>query len=185
MRIFQITLVITIIFMGSFLDSLERKSPKLLWGIIFIYYVIFTSLDKDYNHNISPSYTERTISSIRSGSQPRKKIVIIQTSLGKRKINIVTHRRFEKFFPDWEGRIAYQKNREKVYKAAMRKRREALRLRKKEDFNRTKDEQDAIDYFLGRDFYQTHQDPSVKPNIFDKRQSFLIKMHNKEMRMNF
>jgi hypothetical protein len=134
---------------------------------------------------LSPSYTEQTILNIRSGSEPTKKIVIIQTSLGKRKINIVTHRRLEKFFPDWEGRIAYQKNREKVYKAAMIKRREVLRLRKKEDSGRTKDEQDAIDYFLGRDFYQTHQDPSVKPNIFDNRQSFLIKMHNKEMRMNF
>jgi hypothetical protein len=111
--------------------------------------------------------------------------VIIQTGLGKREINIITHRRLEKFFPEWEGRITYQKSREKVYKAAMIKRREALRLKKKEDFGRTKDEQDAIDYFLGRDFYQTHQDPSVKPNIFDNRQSFLIKMHNKEMRMNF
>ena len=188
MTIFQITLVVTIIFMGSFLESLERKTPKLLWGVIFMLMLIFTSLDKDsliYNRNTSPSYTEQTISSIRSGSEPRKKIVIIQTSLGKRKINIVTHRRLEKFFPDWEGRIAYQKNREKVYKAAMIKRREALRLRKKEDFGRTKDEQDAIDYFLGRDFYQTHQDPIVKPNIFDNRQSFLIKMHDKEMRMNF
>jgi hypothetical protein len=188
MTIFQITLVITIIFMGNFLASLERKSPKLFWGLIIMLMLIFTSFDKDsliYNHNTSPSYTEQTISNIRSGSEPTKKIVIIQTSLGKRKINIVTHRRLEKFFPDWEGRIAYQKNREKIYKAAMIKRREALRLRKKEDFGRTKDEQDAIDYFLGRDFYQTHQDPIVKPNIFDNRQSFLIKMHDKEMRMNF
>ena len=188
MTIFQITLVITIIFMGNFLASLERKSPKLFWGLIIMLMLIFTSFDKDsliYNHNTSPSYTEQTISNIRSGSEPTKKIVIIQTNLGKRKINIVTHRRLEKFFPDWEERIAYQKNREKVYKAAMIRRREALRLRKKEDFGRTKDEQDAIDYFLGRDFYQTHQDPSVKPNIFDNRQSFLIKMHNKEMRMNF
>lgn len=112
--------------------------------------------------------------------------MIIQTSLGKRKkINIVTHRRLEKFFLDWEERIAYQENREKIYKAAMIRRREALKLRQKEDFARTKDEQDAIDYFLGRGFYQIHQDPSVKPNIFDNRQSFLIKMHNKEMRMNF
>jgi hypothetical protein len=188
MTIFQITLVITIIFMGNFLASLERKSPKLFWGLILMLMLIFTSFDKDsliYNHNTSPSYTEQTISNIRSGSEPTKKIVIIQTSLGKRKINIVTHRRLEKFFPDWEGRIAYQKNREKVYKAAMIKRREALRLRKKEDFGRTKDEQDAIDYFLGTYFYQIYQSPIVKPNIFDNRQSFLIKMHNKEMRMNF
>jgi hypothetical protein len=33
--------------------------------------LIFTSLDKDYNHNTSPSYTEQTISRIRSGSEPR------------------------------------------------------------------------------------------------------------------
>ena len=67
----------------------------------------------------------------------------------------------------------------------MIKSREALRLGKKEYFGRTKDEQDAIDYFSGSGFYQTHQDPSVEPNIFDNRQSFLIKIHNKEMRMNF
>lgn len=112
--------------------------------------------------------------------------MIIETSQGeKKKINILTHRRLEKFFPDWEERIAYQEDREKVYKAAMKRRRDALRLREKENFNRTKDEQDAIDYFLGRGFYQTHQDPYAKPNIFDNRQSFLIKMHDKEMRMNF
>lgn len=70
---FQIILVLTIIFMGRFLESLERKSPKLLWGLIFMLMLIFTSLDKNslfYNHNTSPSYTEQTISSIRSGSEP-------------------------------------------------------------------------------------------------------------------
>jgi hypothetical protein len=73
MTIFQITLVITIIFMGSFLESLERKSPKLLWWLILMLILIFTSLDKNsviYNHNTSPSYTKQTISSIRSGSKP-------------------------------------------------------------------------------------------------------------------
>ena len=180
-------LIITIIFMSSFLERLERESPKFFWGLILMLMLVFTSLDKDSvisNHNTStsPSYTEH----VRGGSEPTKKIVIIQTSLGKRKkIDIVTHRRLEKFFPDWEERVAYQENREKVYKAAMVKRRENLGLRKKEDSGRTKDEQDAIDYFLGIGFYQIHQDPSVKPNIFDNRQSFLIKVHNKEMRMNF
>lgn len=67
----------------------------------------------------------------------------------------------------------------------MKKRRETLRLRIKENFSRTKDEQDAIDYFSGSGFYRREQDPTVKPNIFDNRQSFLIKMHDKEMRMNF
>ena len=189
MTIFQIILVITIILMGNVLESLERESPQLFGELICMLVLVFTSLDKDYvihNHNTSPSYSEQIILKIRSGSDKPKNIVIIQISLGKRKkINIVTHRRLEKFFTDWEERIAYQENRKKVYKAAMRKRREALRLRQKEDFDRTKDEQDAIDYFSGRGFYQTYQDPSVKSNIFDNRQSFLIKLYNKEMRMNF
>lgn len=63
----------------------------------------------------------------------------------------------------------------------MRKQREALKLRLKDNFNRSKVEQDAIDYFSGRGFYKKHQDPSTKPNIFDTRQSFLIKMHNKKL----
>jgi hypothetical protein len=67
MTVFQITLIITIIFMGRFLESLERKSPRLLWGLILMLMLIFTSLN---NHNTSPSYSERTISSIRSGSEP-------------------------------------------------------------------------------------------------------------------
>lgn len=58
----------------------------------------------------------------------------------------------------------------------MRKRWEALRLRQKEDSGRTEDEQDSIDYFSGRGFYKTHPDPSEKPNIYDNRQSFLIKV---------
>ena len=112
--------------------------------------------------------------------------MLIEISPEKRKkINIVTHRRLEIFFPDWEEQIAYQKNRKKVSKVAIRKRREVLRLGQKEDFDRTKDKQDAIDYLSGRGFYQIHQDPSGKPNIFYNRQSFLIKVHNKEMRMKF
>lgn len=67
----------------------------------------------------------------------------------------------------------------------MKKRREALRLRSKENLTLTDQEQDAIDYFPGRNFYKEQQDLRKNPNIFDSRQSFLFKMHNKEMRDNF
>lgn len=121
-----------------------------------------------------------------SSSDSTKKFVTIKTSHGKElKIDIVFHRRLEKSFPDWEERITYQQDREKVYQAAMLRRKEVIRLQKEENFGRTKDEQDAIDYFSGSGFYQSYQDPSVKYNIFDNRQSFLIKMHDREMRMNF
>ncbi len=187
MNIIQYCLIIGIILMGKSFEYLERESPKLFWALSIGLVTIFTSFDENsLIHNSIPHHTEKLPLKVRGGSDSKEPIVTIRTSLGKKiKINIITHRRLEKFFPDWEERMAYQENREKVYKSAMSKRRNALRLRLKEDFARTKDEQDAIDYFLGRGVYRTFQDPSEKPNIFDNRQSFLLKMHNKEMRMNF
>lgn len=185
MTIFKILLLLAIILSGNFFEQLERERPNLFWRLTIGLATVFTQLDENsLTHNPSLPYTEQIL--LRGGSDSGQATVTIRTSLGKKQqINIVTHRRLEKFFPDWEDRMVYQENREKVYESAMRKRREALNLRQKEDFSRTKDEQDAIDYFLGRGFYRTYQDPSTKPNIFDNRQSFLIKMHNKEMRMNF
>jgi hypothetical protein len=166
-----------------------RNLPKLLWPFIAMLILIFTSLANDsatFSRRIISPHSEEIILNIRSGDEKPTEIVIIRTSSGQKKeINIITHRRLERFFPDWRSRIIYQEDREKVYKQAMRKRREALRTKMPEDFNRSKNEQDAIDYFLGRGFYKTHQDPNMIPNIFDNRQSFLIKMHDKKTRMNF
>ena len=49
----------------------------------------------------------------------------------------------------------------------------------------TKEELDAIDYFRGTGFYARQQDPKMKPNIYDTRQSFLLKMHDDQMRNGF
>ena len=92
----------------------------------------------------------------------------------------------EKHFPDWDRRIAYQQRQEKFYKSAMRKKREIKRLWILETpsiYN--KEELDAISYFQGTGFYSKQQDPKVKPNIFDTRQSFLVKMHNYKLRNEF
>ncbi len=103
--------------------------------------------------------------------------------LGKRKkFNLAYHRRLEKRFPDWQNRIDYQKKQEELYKSAMKKQREIKRLK---DVFYTKEELDAIDYFHGTGIYRKHQDPRVKPNIFDTRQSFLLKMHDDQMRDEF
>ena len=67
----------------------------------------------------------------------------------------------------WSERMAFQKKQEELYKSAMQKKREALRLRLKENFNRTAKEQDAVDYFNGRGIYAEYQDIRTKPNIFD------------------
>jgi len=49
----------------------------------------------------------------------------------------------------------------------------------------TKEELDAISYFKGTGFYAQQQDPKMKPNIFDTRQTFLLKMQDKTVRKKF
>ena len=49
----------------------------------------------------------------------------------------------------------------------------------------TKEELDAVSYFQGTGFYAKQQDPNLKPNIFDTRQTFLLKMQDKNARTNF
>lgn len=90
----------------------------------------------------------------------------------------------EKKFPDWLSRMDYQKKQEKLYKSAMQKKSEALRLRLKENFNRTYQEQHVIDYFQGTGFYTKYQ-LKKEPNMFDTRQSFLRKMDDKKEREKF
>ncbi len=107
--------------------------------------------------------------------------------LGKRKnFDIAFHRRLEQHFPDWQERMDYQKRQEEVYKSAMRKKKEIKRLRLLEnsDFY-TKEELDAIAYFKGTGKYAKYQDSRTKPNIFDSRQSFLLKMHDESLRNEF
>ena len=70
----------------------------------------------------------------------------------------------------------------------MRKNREIKRLQIQEIPNLytlyTKEELDTISYFQGTGFYIKPQDSKVKPNIFDTRQSFLLKMHDPILREN-
>ncbi len=47
------------------------------------------------------------------------------------------------------------------------------------------EEQDAINYFTGQGFYSSQQDFKTKPNIFDTRETFLLKMHNESNRDRF
>ena len=107
-------------------------------------------------------------------------------SFKKEKIDLSFHRRLKQHFPDWNERMDYQKKQEKFYKLAMKRKKELKRLRvldKKSYY--TKEELDAMNYFQGTGFYITYQDPKVKPNIFDTRQSFLLKMHDDKLRNEF
>ncbi len=108
------------------------------------------------------------------------------SSPNREKFDIVLHVKLMKTFPDWPARINYQKTQEEFYKSAIKKQTQLKRLRIKNTSGfYTKEEVDAINYFHRKGFYAKEQDPSMKPNIFDTRQSFLIKMHNPVMRKNF
>jgi hypothetical protein len=47
------------------------------------------------------------------------------------------------------------------------------------------EERDAIDYFQGTGVYQYYQKIEKRPNIFDTRETFLLKMHDKDAREKF
>ena len=80
----------------------------------------------------------------------------------------------------------YQKKQEEFYKSAMKRKKEIKRLRILDNKKfYTKEKLDAMDYFNGNGFYKKEQDPKQKPNIFDTRQTFLLKMHNPILRNNF
>ena len=104
----------------------------------------------------------------------------------KKKFDLSFHRRLEKHFPDWDERMSYQKKQEKFYKSARMKQAELRRVRMIDQPSLyTKEELDAIDYVRGTGFYASQQDPKMKPNIYDTRQSFLLKMHDDQMRNAF
>ena len=107
-------------------------------------------------------------------------------SAKREKFDLVLHARLMKTFPDWPARMDYQKKQEEFYKSAIKKQIQLKRLRIQDTSSfYTKEEVDAINYFHGKGFYAKTQDSSMKPNIFDTRQSFLMKMHNPVMRKNF
>lgn len=193
MNVLQILLLIGVIIIAKDLEKFEREEPILFTALFVTGAVLFTGLaDKSLKSSTCPQggsgiCIER-VSNFRAGSDQNsdRKRFIVQIVDGKtRKFDLVFHSQLEQHFPDWKERMEYQRNQEKLYDSAMKKRRQALRLRLQENWNRTDEEQDAIDYFNGTGFYKEHQKLSRKPNVFDNRQSFLFKMHNKEMRNDF
>lgn len=96
------------------------------------------------------------------------------------------HRRLERHFPDWEERMTYQEKQAELSKSALRKKREILKLIMTDGSSLySEKELGLINYFKGKGYYTRCQDPSAAPNIFDTRQSFLLKMPNTITREKF
>lgn len=90
----------------------------------------------------------------------------------------------KKHFPDRAERIYYKDKQEKNYRSALNKIAESNKLKVK--IKLTTQEQDALDYFNGENFYSHYQSLETQPNIFDTRSSFLLKVEkNQKMREDF
>ena len=164
----------------KYLEQWERYEPSSFWLCSIGLYISFSA---GFGALFPESHRQShvVIEQVRGGGREDPPF------LGKReKFDLDFHRQLEQYFPDWSGRVNYQKKQEKFFKSAMRKKREMIRLRMKEDPKfYTKEELDARDYFEGNGIYAKYQDKREKYNIFDTRQSFLLKMHDDKLRNDF
>jgi len=95
------------------------------------------------------------------------------------------HRILQKGFPDWERRIEYEQKQRKLYESAQNKFKMSPLGISSPDKLLSTEEKDAIAYFQGTGFYADCQKLEERPNVFDTRETFLLKMHNTKMRENF
>ena len=166
----------------KFLYALEREMGGFFWMLVGLFGLTVSSLN-----DMNDSYL------MQPNSQPRIEISsALRVPPGgrqeskRKKFDLVLHARLMKTFPDWEARMNYQKKQEEFYKLAIKKQTQLKGLRIKDTSGfYTKEELNAINYFHGTGFFQEYQDPKLKPNIFDTRQTFLFKMHDDKLRNEF
>jgi hypothetical protein len=96
------------------------------------------------------------------------------------------HRILRKGFPDSKRRIEFEKSQLEFYNSARLKLYITPTFSIKDKMKLlSPQERDAINYFTGQGFYRSQQDFRTEPNIFDTRESFLIKMHDESNRNRF
>jgi len=121
----------------------------------------------------------------------QKSLVIINSLRGGAKkypnnFNKNFHRVLRTSFPDSKTRIEFENYQRGFYQSACLKLSLSKNLTPKQQRKLlTIDEQDALNYVNGQGFYSVQQNFRKKPNKFDTRESFLIKMHNESTRTRF
>ena len=164
----------------KYLEQWEKYEPSSFWLSIIALSICFSAVFGVLS-SVSefPYESQAVIVELRAGGSNEK--VDIQKMLDSD-----LHRRLEAYFPDWEERMAYAEKQTEFYKSALRRKKEIIRKRMTDDsIIYSEKELDAINYFQGSGIYATYQDLSVPPNIFDTRQSFLLKMHDISAREEF
>ena len=172
--------------LGKFLKQLEqweKYQSSSFWlvtiGLYSFFSAAFGALFPESPE--SPSHSHLVVEQVRGGGRKDGPF------LGKRKkFDFKFHRRLEQHFPDWPERMDYQKKQTEFYRSALRKQKERRRVGALDDPKfYTKEELDALDYVNGKGVYAKYQDKKEKYNIFDTRQSFLLKMHDEQLRNDF
>ena len=128
----------------TYFEQWEKYESSSFWlctiGLCFIIQSAFSILSPFCE---VPCQSQAAVVQLRAGGSGDK--VSIQ------KKNSDLHRKLERHFPDWEERMAYQEKQAEFYKSAMRKRKEIIKLRMKDDSSLySEKELDAINYFKGK-----------------------------------
>lgn len=95
------------------------------------------------------------------------------------------HRILQKGFPDWERRIEYEQRQRKLYESAQKKLKMSPIGISSSDKLFSPEEKYVIAYLQGTGFYADCQRLEERPNVFDTRETFFLKMHNPKMREKF
>ena len=164
-------------------------NQKLILGLSFGWIILSIFVDTNDTSNFNPSYSSvQSVLTLNGGAENRSSVNTPKISAPQALEQTINRREMlRKHFPDWEGRMDYQKKQEAFYKSAIKKQIQLKRLRIQATSSfYTKEEVDAINYFHGKGSYKYYQSLETPPNIFDTRWSFLLKVEkNKNMRENF
>ena len=166
----------------KYLEQWEKYEPTSFWPCTIGLWFTIKSFSFAFGAlspvSEVPCQSQAVVVQLRAGGSSDK--------VGIQKMDLDLHRRLERYFPDWEERMAYQEKQAEFYKSALRKKKEIIKLRMIDDSSLySEKELDSINYFRGKGCYARYQDPSAAPNIFDTRQSFLLKMHDTSAREKF
>ena len=141
--------------------------------IAFFIFISFRMPQPYHPQTLVNTRNESIILNLRAGDEGKS----------SEKYNSRFHCILEDHFPDWPERIAYENQQLRFYNSGRKKLITADRVHCQ--IHLTVQEEDARNYFEGTGFYAYHQKSTIRPNIFDTRQSFLLKMHNPELRQKF
>ena len=178
------------------LDNLERKLQQYFWLPVSIIACSSFSFSNSNYYRSSSNLTPVTILEVKPKISVASTNAIAinggdQSNHGKRKESTAEFLlRLDNTFPDWEERRAYEAIQAKFYASAMAKKQQFKQTMMKKDVRVytdiwSKEELNAINYYQGTGVFQKYQNPNVKPNIYDTRKTFILKMRNQSMRLRF